>query len=99
MMPARQCHGQRQRPEPPHEHQPAQQHLAGIREVVPKATMTSTYTGDFNDSAKAKEATQAQISQCIKVIYPYLGGATDAAAQLANEGGAPASASGTRPSS
>lgn len=62
--------------------------LAGIREVVPKATMTSTYTGDFNDSAKAKEATQAQISQGIKVIYPYLGGATDAAAQMANEGGA-----------
>ncbi|MER5210554.1 BMP family ABC transporter substrate-binding protein [Streptomyces sp. NPDC002838] len=62
--------------------------LAGIREIVPSATLTSTYTGDFNDSAKAKEATQAQISQGIKLIYPYLGGATDAAAQLANAGGA-----------
>ncbi|MCP9213220.1 BMP family ABC transporter substrate-binding protein [Streptomyces sp. NEAU-Y11] len=62
--------------------------LAGIRKVVPKATLTSSYTGDFNDSAKAKEATQAQISQGIKVIYPYLGGATDAAAQLAKAGGA-----------
>ncbi|MFH8658174.1 BMP family ABC transporter substrate-binding protein [Streptomyces afghaniensis] len=62
--------------------------LAGIREVVPKATLTSTYTGDFNDSAKAKEATQAQLSQGAKVIYPYLGGATDAAAQLAEAGGA-----------
>jgi basic membrane protein A len=61
--------------------------LAGIREVVPKATLTSTYTGDFNDSAKAKEATQAQISQGIKVVYPYLGGATDASAQLANASG------------
>ncbi|MGX1478867.1 UNVERIFIED_CONTAM: basic membrane protein A [Streptomyces canus] len=61
--------------------------LAGIREVVPKATVTSTYTGDFNDSAKAKEATQAQISQGVKVIYPYLGGATDASAQLANANG------------
>jgi basic membrane protein A len=60
---------------------------AGIREVVPKATVTSTYTGDFNDSAKAKEAMQAQISQGIKVIYPYLGGATDAATQLANANG------------
>ncbi|MFI7015786.1 BMP family ABC transporter substrate-binding protein [Streptomyces sp. NPDC050164] len=60
---------------------------AGIREVVPKATVTSTYTGDFNDSAKAKEAMQAQISQGIKVIYPYLGGATDAATQLANASG------------
>ncbi|MFE2043909.1 BMP family ABC transporter substrate-binding protein [Streptomyces sp. NPDC059477] len=58
---------------------------AGIREVVPTAEVTSTYTGDFNDSAKAKEATQAQISQGIKVIYPYLGGATDASARLANE--------------
>ncbi|MGW4205499.1 BMP family ABC transporter substrate-binding protein [Streptomyces sp. NPDC004726] len=62
--------------------------LAGIRQVVPKATLTTTYTGDFNDSAKAKEATQAQISQGVKVIYPYLGGATDAAAQLANANGA-----------
>ncbi|MFD9718995.1 BMP family ABC transporter substrate-binding protein [Streptomyces sp. NPDC059076] len=62
--------------------------LAGIREIVPKATLTTTYTGDFNDSAKAKEATQAQISQGVKVIYPYLGGATDAAAKLANASGA-----------
>ncbi|MGW1668125.1 BMP family ABC transporter substrate-binding protein [Streptomyces sp. NPDC002324] len=61
--------------------------LAGIREVVPKAKLTSTYTGDFNDSAKAKEATQAQISQGAKVIYPYLGGATDASAKLANANG------------
>ncbi|MFF3850027.1 BMP family ABC transporter substrate-binding protein [Streptomyces sp. NPDC002328] len=61
--------------------------LAGIREVVPKATLVSTYTGDFNDSAKAKEAIQAQISQGAKVIYPYLGGATDAAAQVANASG------------
>ncbi|MFF6879176.1 BMP family ABC transporter substrate-binding protein [Streptomyces sp. NPDC012474] len=60
---------------------------AGIREVVPRATVTSTYTGDFNDSAKAKEAMQAQISQGTKVIYPYLGGATDAAARLANANG------------
>jgi basic membrane protein A and related proteins len=62
--------------------------LAGIRQVVPKATLATTYTGDFNDSAKAKEATQAQLSQGVKVIYPYLGGATDAAAQLANASGA-----------
>ncbi|WSQ06763.1 BMP family ABC transporter substrate-binding protein [Streptomyces sp. NBC_01231] len=62
--------------------------LAGIREIVPSATLVSTYTGDFNDSAKAKEATQAQLSQGIKIIYPYLGGATDAAAQLANANGA-----------
>lgn len=60
---------------------------AGIREVVPTAKLLETYTGDFNDSAKAKEATQAQISQGAKVIYPYLGGATDAAATLADSNG------------
>lgn len=61
---------------------------AGIRELVPNADLVTTYTGDFNDSAKAKEATQAQISQGAKVIYPYLGGATDASAALANSSGA-----------
>jgi basic membrane protein A len=62
--------------------------LAGIREVVPSGKLLTTYTGDFNDSAKAKEATQAQLSQGAKVIYPYLGGATDASAEAANQGGA-----------
>lgn len=62
--------------------------LAGIREVVPNGKLLTTYTGDFNDSAKAKEATQAQLSQGAKVIYPYLGGATDASAEAANQGGA-----------
>ena len=62
--------------------------LAGIRQLVPKATLATTYTGDFNDSAKAKEAVQAQLNQGAKVIYPYLGGATDAAASLANSAGA-----------
>ncbi|GAB2481369.1 type 1 periplasmic-binding domain-containing protein [Jatrophihabitans fulvus] len=59
--------------------------LAGIREIVPKATLVETYTGDFNDSAKAKEAVQAQLGQGAKVIYPYLGGATDAANALAQQ--------------
>jgi basic membrane protein A len=59
---------------------------AGIREVIPSATTVTTYTGDFNDSAKAKEAVQAQISQGVKAMYPYLGGATDAATALANAG-------------
>lgn len=62
--------------------------LAGIREVIPKATVVSTFTGDFNDSAKAKEATQAQLSQGVKAIYPYLGGGTDASAALADSNGA-----------
>lgn len=57
---------------------------AGLREVVPSATLVTTYAGDFNDSGKAREATQAQISQGVGVVYPYLGGATDAATALAN---------------
>ncbi len=60
---------------------------AGIQNVIPDATVAVTYTGDFNDSAKAKEAAQAQIDQGVGLIYPYLGGATDAVAQLANETG------------
>ncbi|MFI5958644.1 BMP family ABC transporter substrate-binding protein [Cryptosporangium sp. NPDC051539] len=63
--------------------QAAKAFKAGIREVVPTATLATTYTGDFNDSAKAKEAATAQIQQGAKVVYPYLGGATDAVAALA----------------
>src|SRR5258706_3318157 len=61
--------------------------LAGIREVIPDASVVNTFTGDNNDSAKAKEAMQAQISQGVKAVYPYLGGGTDAAASLANTAG------------
>ncbi|MCF8541986.1 MAG: BMP family ABC transporter substrate-binding protein, partial [Candidatus Nanopelagicales bacterium] len=60
---------------------------AGIENVIPDAEVVNTYTGDFNDSAKAKEAAQAMIDQGVGLIYPYLGGATDAVAQLANESG------------
>ncbi|MBO4208733.1 BMP family ABC transporter substrate-binding protein [Micromonospora echinofusca] len=59
---------------------------AGIRMVLPNATVVNTFTGDFNDSAKAKEAVQAQMSQGVKAVYPYLGGATDAATAQANTG-------------
>jgi basic membrane protein A len=58
---------------------------AGIREVVPAATVVTTFTGDNNDPAKGKEAAQAQISQGVALTYPYLGGAADAVATLANK--------------
>lgn len=61
---------------------------SGVRSVVPDADVLISFAGDQNDSAKAKEATQAQLRQGAKVIYPYLGGSTDAAARLANESGA-----------
>ena len=54
--------------------------LAGIREVVPSAKLLTTYTGDFNDSAKSQEAATAQLGQGVALLYPYLGGATDAVA-------------------
>jgi basic membrane protein A len=59
----------------------------GVQSVIPDAEVVTTYTGDFNDSAKAKEAAQAMIDQGVGLIYPYLGGATDAVAKLANETG------------
>lgn len=75
--------------------QAAKAFKAGIREVVPTATLVTTYTGDFDDSAKAKEAAQAQISQGVKALYPYLGGATDAVAKLGNQKGMILSTPGT----
>jgi basic membrane protein A len=61
---------------------------AGVKSVIPDAEVLIGFAGDQNDSAKAKEATQAQLRQGAQVIYPYLGGSTDAAARLANEAGA-----------
>jgi basic membrane protein A len=60
---------------------------AGIREVVPAAEVLITYNGDANDPAKGKESAQAQISQGVSITYPYLGGAADAVATLANSKG------------
>ncbi|HLV73005.1 MAG TPA: BMP family ABC transporter substrate-binding protein [Vulgatibacteraceae bacterium] len=57
---------------------------AGVRSVLPDATVTTTYSGDQDDAAKAREAVQAQMDQGAEVVYPYLGGSTDAATTLAN---------------
>ncbi|MGW4031765.1 BMP family ABC transporter substrate-binding protein [Streptomyces sp. NPDC004838] len=68
---------------------------AGIKAVVPDAELIENYTGDFNDSGKANEAANAQLSQGVKVIYPYLGGATDSVTRIANQKGVPALTPGT----
>jgi basic membrane protein A and related proteins len=68
---------------------------AGIREIVPSADVVTTFTGDFDDSGLAVEATQAQIGQGIGGLYPYLGGATDASAQLGFDAGIPVATPGT----
>ncbi len=52
--------------------------------MIPDAKVTTTYAGDQDDAAKAKEAVQAQIDQGVGAVYPYLGGSTDAATKLAN---------------
>jgi basic membrane protein A len=75
--------------------QAAKAFRVGIQAVVPKAQLVTTYTGDFDDSAKAKEAFEAQKSQGIKIVYPYLGGATDAVTQQADAAGIPALTPGT----
>jgi basic membrane protein A len=55
---------------------------AGIKAVLPDAETVATYTGDFDDSAVGQEGAQAQLAQGVGILYPYLGGATDAVAQL-----------------
>ena len=69
--------------------------LAGIRTVVPTASIVTTYTGSFDDSGKGVEAMKAQESQGIGIVYPYLGGATDAVTAEANKAGIPALTPGT----
>jgi basic membrane protein A and related proteins len=60
---------------------------AGIKEVLPDATTVATYTGDFDDSALGQEAAGAQLAQGVGLLYPYLGGATDAVASAGFEDG------------
>jgi basic membrane protein A len=60
---------------------------AGILSVLPNAEAVATYTGDFDDSGLGREAATAQLSQGVKLLYPYLGGATDAVADLGKSQG------------
>ncbi|MDF5757550.1 BMP family ABC transporter substrate-binding protein [Spongiactinospora sp. TRM90649] len=68
---------------------------AGAKKVVPNVEVLSTFSGSFDDAAKNVEAFNAQKAKDIKVVYPYLGGATDAVTKKANEAGIPALSSGT----
>jgi basic membrane protein A len=58
---------------------------AGVLGVISGAEVVATYTGDFDDSAKGQEAAQAQLDQGVGILYPYLGGATDAVASLGKD--------------
>ena len=68
---------------------------AGISAVVPDATLTMTLTGSMDDSALGQEAVAAQIGQGAGIMYPYLGGASNAAVAAANSQGVLSVAPGT----
>jgi len=67
----------------------------GIKSIVPDEQTVITYTGDFNDSAKAVEAYDAMKSQGVGIVYPYLGGATFPVASAANKDHIPVLTPGT----
>jgi len=60
---------------------------AGLQAVLPDGEVTATFTGDFNDSGLAQEAARAQMSSGVQLLYPYLGGATDAVVAVGAESG------------
>ncbi|ARV62641.1 BMP family ABC transporter substrate-binding protein [Nostocales cyanobacterium HT-58-2] len=59
----------------------------GAKSVNPKIQISSTFTGDWNDVAKAKEATQAIISSGADVIYQWLDNASPVVLKTASEKG------------
>ncbi|HEY9849573.1 MAG TPA: BMP family protein [Leptolyngbyaceae cyanobacterium] len=59
----------------------------GAKSVKPNIQIVPSYTGDWNDAAKAKEATLALISSGVDVIYQWLDNASPAVLQTAAEKG------------
>ncbi|MGK7885641.1 MAG: BMP family protein [Crocosphaera sp.] len=59
----------------------------GAKSINPDIKITPSYTGDWNDAAKAKEATLALISAGSDVIYQWLDNASPAVLQTAEEKG------------
>ncbi len=57
----------------------------GAKSINPEIKITTSYTGDWNDAAKAKEATLALISGGADVIYQWLDNAASAVLQTAQE--------------
>ncbi len=57
----------------------------GAKSVNPKIKVTSTFTGDWNDVAKAKEATLALISAGNDVIFQWLDNASPVVLKTADE--------------
>lgn len=59
----------------------------GAKSINPDIKITSSYTGDWNDAAKAKEATLALISSGADVVYQWLDNASPAVLKTAEEKG------------
>lgn len=59
----------------------------GAESVDPDVRYLSTIVGDFNDSAKAKEAAATQIAEGADVIYAYLDSATEGVVEAIRESG------------
>jgi basic membrane protein A len=59
----------------------------GAKSLKPDIRISSTFTGDWNDVAKAKEATLAIISSGADVIYQWLDTASAAVLQTASDKG------------
>ncbi|MCC5601849.1 BMP family protein [Nostoc favosum] len=59
----------------------------GAKSVKPNIQIVSTFTGNWNDVAKAKEATLALISSGADVIYQWLDSASPAVLQAASDKG------------
>ena len=60
---------------------------AGAKRVNKQVRMIDTYIGDWNDSAKGKQATQAQIDQGADVVIACGGGPATGMAQAIKEAG------------
>ena len=59
----------------------------GAKSVNPNIKVSSTFTGDWNDASKAKEATLALISAGADVVYQWLDNASPVVLQTAAEKG------------
>jgi basic membrane protein A and related proteins len=59
----------------------------GAKSVDPTITLSSTFTGDWNDAAKAKEAIEALMSAGADVVYQWLDNASPTVLQAAEAKG------------
>jgi basic membrane protein A len=64
-----------------------QAYKKAVMEVDPEIEVVSTITGDFNDPAKGRESTAAQIAQNADVIYSFLDAGHEGSVDAVKESG------------